>query len=135
VEIRAAGAGDVEAVLALWREAGSVPTVSDTPEGVRTLLAHDPGALLLAVADGTVTGALIAAWDGWRGELYRLAVAPRTRRRGVATALVRAGEGRLRALGALRIAAIVEGDEPSAFWSAAGYELQPGHRRFVRTLR
>ena len=80
-------------------------------------------------------GSLIAAWDGWRGQLYRLAVHPAWRRQGVATSLVRAGEERLGALGARRVAAIViEGHDPArAFWQAAGYQ-QAAQVRFVRSL-
>lgn len=67
---------------------------------------------------------------------YRLAVDPAHRRRGLATALVRAGEERLVALGARRLNAIVESEEPDAmaFWAAAGYELQAARSRFLRNV-
>ena len=85
---------------------------------------------------GEIVGSLIVGWDGWRGTFYRLAVDPAQRRRGLATALVRAGEERLRALGAHRLNAIVETEEADAmaFWSAAGYELQTARSRFVKNL-
>ncbi len=103
---------------------------------MRGLLACDPAALLVAEADGEVIGSLIVGWDGWRGTFYRLAVDPAHRRRGLATALVRAGEERLRALGARRLNAIVETEEVDAmaFWAAAGYELQTARSRFVKNF-
>lgn len=67
-------------------------------------------------------GSLIAAWDGWRGSFYRLAVHPDHRRRGIGTALLREGERRLRARGAVRLTAILAGADPVAagFWEAVG---------------
>ncbi|MFI5008707.1 MAG: GNAT family N-acetyltransferase [Solirubrobacterales bacterium] len=132
--IRSAGEEDIAAVLDLWAAAGSVPTVSDSPGGLARLLATDPQALLVAELDGILAGSLIAAWDGWRGSFYRLAVSPEHRRKGLATMLLREGERRLRERGAIRLTAIVADDEASAmdFWRAAGYECQQHRARFVR---
>ena len=58
------------------------------------LVERDLDSLLLAEAGGRIVGSLIVAWDGWRGSFYRLAVHPDWRRRGVATALIRAGPRR-----------------------------------------
>jgi ribosomal protein S18 acetylase RimI-like enzyme len=132
--IRPAVASDIAEVLALWRAAGAVPGATDDDPSVRALLAVDPSALLVADIDGRVAGTLIAAWDGWRGNMYRLAVLPEHRRAGVAGALVRAGEARLEDLGCRRITALVVGhhDDAVAFWSSAGYEHQACTRRYVR---
>jgi ribosomal protein S18 acetylase RimI-like enzyme len=132
--IRDAGEEDIAAVLALWEAAGSLPSVSDSPEGLARLLAADPQALLVAELDGILVGSLIAAWDGWRGSFYRLAVSPEHRRRGLAKMLLREGERRLRERGAARLTAIVADDEADAiaFWRATGYEHQRHRARFVR---
>ena len=100
------------------------------------LVERDADSLLLAEAGGRIVGSLIVAWDGWRGSFYRLAVHPDWRRRGIATALIRAGEDRLRALGAVRLTAIVASEEHAAMtlWQAAGYERQVDVSRFVRVL-
>jgi len=124
-------------VLELWRRAEASASSTESAEDVGGLLLRDPEALLLAEADeGEIVGSLIVGWDGWRGGFYRLAVDPAHRRRGLATALVRAGEERLRALGAHRLNAIVETHEPDAmaFWSSVGYELQTSRSRFVKNL-
>ena len=62
---------------------------------------------------------------------------PDLRRRGIASALVRSGEARLRAAGARRLSAIVlrESGEALGFWAAAGYERQLETGRFTRTDR
>jgi ribosomal protein S18 acetylase RimI-like enzyme len=136
--IRPGRAGDVLGVLELWRRAEASASPTEEPEDVGGLLLRDPEALLVAeTAEGEIVGTLIAGWDGWRGGFYRLAVDPAHRRHGLATALVRAGEERLRALGARRLGAIVESHEPDAmaFWSSAGYELQSSRSRFVKNLQ
>jgi ribosomal protein S18 acetylase RimI-like enzyme len=131
-----ATADTFERVLGLWLAADADPTVTDTIDSLRCLYAKDSQALLIAEDDGEVIGSLIAAWNGWRGSLYRLAVHPRRRRQGLATALVHEGERRLRDCGALRIDAIVAADDPAAvgFWIASGYACQQGRARFVRNL-
>jgi ribosomal protein S18 acetylase RimI-like enzyme len=134
--IRRAGPADIPAVLELWRVAETVPTVTDSASALRTLIAHDPDALLVAESGGQLVGSVIIAWDGWRGSFYRLAVRCGQRRSGMATALIREGEARLRSRGARRLQAIVAGDQTAAlrFWEAVGFERQPDRVRFVRNF-
>ena len=137
VEVRAATVADVPAVLAVWAGARSAAArTPDDPESVERLLERDPGALLVARDGDEIVGALIAGWDGWRGNVYRLAVLPSHRRRGIARQLVEAGHGRLRALGARRVTALVGGEEGAAhgLWRAVGYQRDELVHRFVRDL-
>lgn len=132
-QIRVAEETDVASVLSLWQAAGVLPTVTDNAGALRALLARDADSLLLAEVGEEVVGSLIASWDGWRGSFYRLAVRPDWRRRGIAKALVRAGEDRLRGLGAVRLTAIVADDQgaATALWKAMGYRRQSETGRFV----
>ena len=134
--IRCGTPDDIDAVLDLWAASEAQPTVTDSIEPLRFLLASDPQALLVADAHGEAAGSLIAAWNGWRGSFYRLAVHPDHRRCGLATRLVREGEKRLRDRGAVRLDAIVAADELAAmsFWNAVGYERQRDRSRFVRNF-
>jgi hypothetical protein len=69
--VREARESDIEGVLELWAAARSVHArTADTPEVLERLLADRPGSLLVAELEGRIIGALIAAWDGWRGNLY-----------------------------------------------------------------
>ena len=136
-QIRAATDADVEQVLAVWAAArSSAARTPDDPEAVERLIERDPGALLVAEQDGAIVGVLIAGWDGWRGNVYRLAVLPSQRRAGVARQLVEAGHDRLRALGARRVTALVGGEEGAAhgLWRAVGYQRDEFVHRFVRNL-
>ena len=136
-EVRAATNADVDAVLAVWAEARSrAAQTPDDPAVVQQLLDRDPGALLVAESGGEVVGVLIAGWDGWRGNVYRLAVLPSHRRQGIARQLVEAGHERLRAQGARRVTALVGGEEGAAhrLWRALGYQRDEFVHRFVRDL-
>lgn len=132
--IRAATARELPEVLALWREAGAEPTSTDDVDSLRRLLTRDAGALLVADDGGRIAGSVIAAWDGWRGSIYRLAVAPGQRRRGLATRLLRAAEARLAGVGATRLQAIaVDVDEQAiGFWATSGWTRQVERARFVK---
>jgi ribosomal protein S18 acetylase RimI-like enzyme len=126
----------VDAVLDVWRRADAEPTITDDAESVRALLRRDPDALLVVEAGGGLIGTVIAAWNGWRGSVYRLAVVPEHRRRGVARALVGAAERRLTERGARRIDAIVAPSRPDAmaFWAALGFQRQADRTRFIRNV-
>ena len=135
--IRPARLEDIQATLGLWRQARSAAAVTpDTEEAVALLITRPPSVVLLAEQDRAVVGALVVAWDGWRGNMYRLAVLRHLRRRGIARLLVEAGHDHLRAAGARRVSALVADDEEDAvgLWLSVGYERDELISRFVRNL-
>lgn len=84
--------------------------------------------------DGRIVRTIISGWDGWRANLYRLAVEP-----GPAGARARAdtagdAEDRLRRLDAERFCAIVleENALGQALWRSAGYRARADWRRWVK---
>jgi|SRR5689334_411492 len=136
--LRRSRRSDVQAVLDLWTEARSGhASTEDRVEDVERLVAESsPAALLVAERDEEIVGALIAGWDGWRGNMYRLAVHEGCRRQGVGLALTRAGEDYLRERGVRRVTALVAFDDEQAggFWDAAGYPRDREIGRRVRNL-
>ena len=134
--IRSATPDDVDGILALWRRAEAAPSATDDRASLLRLLEIDPDALLVAEEDARLIGTAMVIFDGWRANLYRLAVVPDRRRRGVARALVEEGERRARDRGARRFSAIVLAAEAPAvaFWEAAGYRRDPRITRFTKTL-
>jgi ribosomal protein S18 acetylase RimI-like enzyme len=124
IALRSATHDDIAGVLAFWNEATAEPSSTDDAAGITALLDHAPGALVLAVDGDVIFGTVVAGFDGWRGTLYRLAVAPAVRRRGIATLLVAEAERVLRAQGVRRMHLIVGragGSAAEEFWLSARY--------------
>ena len=130
---------NAEVAIRSFREADRLPLVQlwsalfpdDPPRNapdrmIDGALAVRPESLLVAVLDGVVVGAVIAGFDGVRGWIYHLAVAPAHRRRGIATRLLRDAEAALRARGCSKINLQVRAtnDGVVAFYRALGYEIE-----------
>jgi ribosomal protein S18 acetylase RimI-like enzyme len=136
ITLRSLARGDVDAVLALWGRSDVAGSQPDTPAALLGFLAHDPELFVVAENEAGIVGTLIGGWDGWRGNMYRLAVDPAHRRRGIARALVREVEVRMRARGARRVTALVlyDHDWATAFWTAVGYPVDETIQRHVRNV-
>lgn len=83
---------DIESVLELWRLAGSTPSITDRVEVLQMVLDFGASSVILASVDSVVAGSIICAFDGWRGNIYRLAVHPEHQRKGIARSLVSEAE-------------------------------------------
>jgi ribosomal protein S18 acetylase RimI-like enzyme len=135
--IRPVLAEELAAVLAFWKDAQvTPPSVTDSIEGLTNLMRQPAALLLVATIDGKIVGSVIGGWDGWRGNIYRLAVAPALRRKGIARRLVREISTALFERGAQRLSALVEHEHPWAmeFWSSMddlGYVPDPKFTRFI----
>lgn len=136
MQLRSATADDAEAILALWKAADATPSVTDNAEAIRRAATRAEVAFILAIEDGAVVGSIIAGFDGWRGNIYRLATHPAHRRRGVARAMLARAEEMLAGWGIRRITALVENAHPDAvgFWRSVGYLDDRRISRYVRTL-
>jgi len=124
---------DIDRVLGLWVRADAEPTHTDDVGGLRSVIEHDGSALLVAEDGDALVGSVIAGWDGWRGSVYRLVVAPTHRHQGLATRLLAAAESHLASVGAVRLQAVVVDTEVAAtgFWTASGWEQQHHRLRYV----
>ncbi len=126
-------------LLDFWRVSTVQATVTDNVEGVRVLFAKQADAVLLALIEGRIVGSVIAVFDGWRGNINRLAVAPELKRQGIATRLMAEAERRLSAQGAKRLAAAVDSErmESVLFWEAMaskGWTASHPGVRYVKDL-
>jgi ribosomal protein S18 acetylase RimI-like enzyme len=134
---RPAVVADVDSILQFWKEAAEDSNrPADSPEAVQKLIHRDAEALVLVMDDRLIVGSLVMGWDGWRCHLYRLAVRPQYRRRGISTALLERAERRFVALGGTRVDAMVLDGNDSAHqvWSRAGYDRQREWSRWVKPL-
>ena len=127
VKIRVLTVDDYDDLLGLWRDAGLPyrPKGRDSRSSIKSQMEHDPDLFLGAFQDGRLVGSVIATFDERKGWINRLAVAPRSRRRGVARVLVERAELALRKHGAEVIAALVERENsPSlALFQECGYKV------------
>lgn len=130
VVIRIGRCADADAVIGFWADFAGPTRLPSDVAAVTGLLEHDPEALLVAEDDGRIVGTLVVGWDGWRCHLYRLAVEPGWRRRGVASQLVSVAREHARALGARRLDAQVDDDNElgRAFWSGVGFGVSDRDR-------
>ena len=119
---RACRIEDIDHVLALWR-VGSQGGSTNTRVALETRLKRDRDWFLLAWDGIELAGGAMGGWDGWRANIYRLAVHPDYRRRGIGQELVRRVEKMLQGAGATRIYALALIDSPEAapFWASLGY--------------
>ena len=123
MEFRTATPDDAERILQFWREAGASFGSTDRPDYVRRVAANPASLLVLAVAQDEIIGTILGAFDGWRGNIYRLVVHPRHRRQGIARRLVGHVEQVFATWGVERVTVLIEVDRPwaMAFWTAVGY--------------
>jgi ribosomal protein S18 acetylase RimI-like enzyme len=103
----------------------------DPPRNAPALLIENklkvqPELLLVGSVEGIVVGAVMAGFDGVRGWIYHLAIAPEWRRRGFATQLVRAAEAGLHKLGCPKVNLQVRETNTTvvAFYRSIGYEVE-----------
>jgi transitional endoplasmic reticulum ATPase len=132
VEVRTAGNEDRDTVMRLWEESGLGSTrVAEWS----TITAGSCARLLVAELDGTVRGAGVASYDGWRAFIYHLAVAKEYRRHGIATAILAEAEADLKRRGAEQIFALVNQSNTDglALAAANGYEPE-GDIAFIKLL-
>jgi len=134
--IRRGRKDEAEALLAFWKSAAATPSVTDTVPDIQRVIAANSALLLLAEIDNRIAGSIIGTFDGWRGHIYRLAVHPEYRGRGLALELVRQIEEWLKLQGARRLIPLVEKDHADAmgFWKAAGYTFDPRIVRHFKNL-
>jgi ribosomal protein S18 acetylase RimI-like enzyme len=121
----------------MWQVAGvTPPSVSDSIEVLTRLIREPAATLLVATIESAIAGSVIGGWDGWRGNVYRLAVAPKHRRKGIARQLVAEITKVLFARGATRLSALVEHEHqwPMDFWDSVrdlGYVRDPQFARYT----
>ena len=127
VSIRSFREGDRPQLVQLWGAVFPDDPPRNAPQRmIDGTLAHHPELLLVAEAGGLIVGAVIAGFDGVRGWIYHLAVAPAYRRRGIATRLMRTAADGLRAVGCAKINLQVRATNEGAvaFYRALGYQIE-----------
>jgi ribosomal protein S18 acetylase RimI-like enzyme len=121
-----AGAGDAAEVIALWQACGLTRPWNDPAADFALAVGSGAAAVLVARDGDALAGSVMAGFDGHRGWVYYLAVAPGHRRCGLGRTLMAAAGEWLRARGAPKIQLMVREDNEAAlgFYEALGMERQ-----------
>ena len=108
MQIREFKLEDFTAVISLWQDAGLELNRSDSFEGIRRKLEHDPDLFLVIEEDHQILGAIMAGFDGRRGWVYHMAVHPYGQGRGWGSMLLDELEKRFKAKGCEKINLLLE---------------------------
>jgi ribosomal protein S18 acetylase RimI-like enzyme len=127
VDIRGFEAGDTDAVVALWEACELTRPWNDPYRDVERKVAVDDGMFLVGTIDGVVVASVMGGYDGHRGWVNYLAVAPERRGGGSARALMAEVEARLRAAGCPKVNLQVRDTNAAvvAFYERLGYRVEP----------
>ena len=123
---------DRSAVVALWHELGLTRPWNDPVKDIDRALATWPDLFLVAEQDGMVVGTALCGYDGHRGWIYYLAVAPSHQRRGIGRALMAEAEAKLTALGCPKVMLMVRRGNDGTHGFYDGVRLFRGRCRDLR---
>ena len=123
LEIRPYEEGDREAVVALWRASGLVVPWNDPVRDIERKLRVQSEMFLVALLDGSLVATVMAGYEGHRGWINYLAVAPQCRRQGLGRRMMDAAEARLLAMGCPKINLQIRKSNVSAvdFYRSIGF--------------
>ena len=127
IKIRPYQQEDRGGLLSLWMEIFPAGSPHNDPEtSLDKKLRNDPDLLLVAVMDGRVIGSVMGGYDGHRGWIYSLAVTPSLRRQGIASALMREIENKLRERGCLKLnlQVVSSNSEVVALYEELGFRVE-----------
>ena len=103
MHIRPFNPSDEEAVISPWRSCDLIRAWNDPQKDISRKLQVRPDLFLVGLLNGQIVASVMAGYEGHRGWLNYLAVAPEHQRRGYARAIVDEAERLLRAAGCPKI--------------------------------
>lgn len=103
MQIRPFQPSDEAAVVALWEECRLTRPWNDPRKDIARKLAVQPELFLVGVVDGDVVASVMAGYEGHRGWVNYLAIAPRLRGKGFGRALMQHVEEALQQRGCPKI--------------------------------
>jgi ribosomal protein S18 acetylase RimI-like enzyme len=123
VKIRPFQPNDEAAVVALWQECGLTRPWNDPHADIARKLTEQPELFLVGTVDGELMATAMVGYDGHRGWVYYLAVAPRHRRRSCGRLLMREAERLLVERGCPKVNLLVRSSNAQVveFYRRLGY--------------
>jgi ribosomal protein S18 acetylase RimI-like enzyme len=123
MQVRPLEDSDEAAVIALWEAAGLTRSWNDPRKDIERKRSVQRERFLVGTHDGAVMASIMVGYDGHRGWINYLAVAPAHRGRGHARALMRKAERLLAEAGCPKVNLQVRSANASVigFYQAIGY--------------
>ncbi|OYT86483.1 MAG: GNAT family acetyltransferase [Burkholderiales bacterium PBB6] len=124
VQIRPFAPADQGALIALWQACELTRPWNDPAKDIRRKLDVDPAGLGVAVDEhGVLVGSVMVGYEGHRGWINYLAVAPQARRHGLGRQLMAWAEALLAARGCPKVNLQIRSENTAvqAFYAALGY--------------
>lgn len=125
MEIRSYRAADEGAVIELWAVCGLTRAWNDPRKDIARKMTEQPELFLVGTVGGKLVATAMAGYDGHRGWVYYLAVAPGHRRKSFGRALMQEIERLLLARGCPKVNLQVRTDnaEVIEFYRRLGYSV------------
>jgi len=127
MEIREYENADQDSVVALWDFVFPNSTGHNEPRGaIQRKVSQDDHLFFVAADADSIVGTVLAGYDGHRGWIYSVAVAPDARRQGMGTRLIRFAERALLNLGCPKVNLQVRADNQDvvAFYESLGFQTE-----------
>jgi len=123
MRIRAFQASDESAVIALWEKCRLTRAWNDPRKDIARKLAVQPELFLVGVLGEAIVATVMAGYEGHRGWVNYLAVAPEHRKQGLGRTLMREVEKRLLERGCpkLNVQVRTSNDQALQFYRRLGY--------------
>ena len=120
---------DADAVIARWDICDLLRPWNDPQKDIKRKLTDRNGAFWVATSQDDVIASVMVGYDGHRGSINYLAVAPDFQRAGVGALLMQRAEAFLVALGCPKVSFCVRKDNTDvlAFYDGLGYDVDDVH--------
>ncbi|BAY43311.1 GCN5-related N-acetyltransferase [Scytonema sp. HK-05] len=125
IEIRAFELSDESAVIALWRRCGLTRPWNDAKKDIARKLSVQPHLFLVGVFGQELVATIMAGYEGHRGWINYLAVAPEYQRQGIGRLMMLKAERLLREAGCPKINLLVRTTNSGVikFYQHLGYAV------------
>lgn len=126
MELRPYAAADEAAVVDLWRRCELTRPWNDPRKDIQRKLTTQPELFLVGEVNGEIIATIMAGYDGHRGWVNYLAVAPEHRAKGYGRLLMRHVEERLAAIGCPKLNLQVRASNEAVleFYRRLGYSVE-----------
>ncbi|TLX56014.1 GNAT family acetyltransferase [Stutzerimonas nosocomialis] len=123
MNIRPYHPADEDAVVQLWEDCGLTRPWNDPHKDIARKLTQQPELFLVGEVAGELMASAMAGYDGHRGSVHYLAVAPAYQAQGHGRQMLEAVEQRLFALGCPKLNLLVRtsNERTLAFYRSLGY--------------